>query len=801
MPHPGVFQGSRKEFLQSQKEFYKEGILGGYVRDAVAIIQRRYFKRYPIGLPHNEEPTQEHLDAINDEAPDPDEEFPNEENLTPEEYAKQLREVEERRDLIMKRKKQIKRWLEYQHMKDNDVNPAESGALNPFSVLLFKLTGIGYQKPRLRSAVNTWRRAHRAEIEEEAQSLALNDTRSQRQKLANIREKVAKEKFDSLSEEDQRYYRDLAKEEHEAAMKQWEKDTTSPPSTSPEDRQRAIEGVIRFMQPILDGLCAATGWKATLAVGGPEPANGGRFRMLSINSGTVPGNVKMNFTRSEAAAYHKHFTPMFGEFLRKCYTVEECRSRALSSSEGFDTIQSIIEDSDIAEAVDLGFPKDQSSSHRSSSATPGATEPPSTGPRSAVEPRPSSDTASVPSTLPSAQRSPVPVNLAATPPSHSQSAPADGISVAATEATSATSAPTSLVAPAHTHSSPESPQLPDESNSRPPTPFIPPSRVPTPDFVLPSRSVTPDLMPTPGSLTNIPHASSPPSPSDLPTSDKNAGGLSPSAKRLRSEGASVENEPPPKKTRCDMPPSSSSEKRPLVEDAGENDPPRKKTRSAGQSTKVTPLPKKSRARKKTNPSPLVLPSSQAITTATSTGGGSDGPLAPPSSNSPDWFRLAMEQFTICPSVLNNCTAMQLGEKWVGLVRAWSDFEHREDFGRDLPKESQYLSPKGRPSLVGDWIARKRRPTYKPHIDNLRAYGDCFWSWWTSLQPEWRISDGEIVSDRLEGDWGSLKTPGSNGILSVMCALLYWGLHAYGSATHTKEWLKAVEDCQAVFQVL
>jgi hypothetical protein len=34
------------------------------------------------------------------------------------------------------------------------------------------------------------------------------------------------------------------------------------------------------MQPILDGVCAATGWKATFIAGGPEPADDGRINIL-----------------------------------------------------------------------------------------------------------------------------------------------------------------------------------------------------------------------------------------------------------------------------------------------------------------------------------------------------------------------------------------------------------------------------------------------------------------------------------------------------------------------------------------
>lgn len=71
--------------------------------DALALIQRRYFKRFPIDLAHNEEPTPEFLAAVNDDAPDPEIEAPSE-SLSPDEYAAALKAREDHSALIMYRK-------------------------------------------------------------------------------------------------------------------------------------------------------------------------------------------------------------------------------------------------------------------------------------------------------------------------------------------------------------------------------------------------------------------------------------------------------------------------------------------------------------------------------------------------------------------------------------------------------------------------------------------------------------------------------------------------------------------------
>ena len=72
MVNPGAFVSSRTEFLKGEKCAYAEAVANGYARDALSIISRRYFKRYPVDLPHSEEPTAEHLASVDDDAICPD---------------------------------------------------------------------------------------------------------------------------------------------------------------------------------------------------------------------------------------------------------------------------------------------------------------------------------------------------------------------------------------------------------------------------------------------------------------------------------------------------------------------------------------------------------------------------------------------------------------------------------------------------------------------------------------------------------------------------------------------------------
>jgi hypothetical protein len=104
MVNPGAFQGSRKDFLLSKKSDYEAAVKGGYAADALAVIQRQYLKRYPIDLPHEQEPTAEALAAVDDDLPDKDFEAPDSSKMGEREYASALENLENRKKLLLFRK-------------------------------------------------------------------------------------------------------------------------------------------------------------------------------------------------------------------------------------------------------------------------------------------------------------------------------------------------------------------------------------------------------------------------------------------------------------------------------------------------------------------------------------------------------------------------------------------------------------------------------------------------------------------------------------------------------------------------
>ena len=104
MVNPGSFKGSRKEFLLSQAELFANAVIHSHVLDTIADIQRRYFKRYPPSLPHDEEPTAEWLAAVDDNAPDDEILPPRRDEMDEEEYTQAMAHYNDMLATIQSRK-------------------------------------------------------------------------------------------------------------------------------------------------------------------------------------------------------------------------------------------------------------------------------------------------------------------------------------------------------------------------------------------------------------------------------------------------------------------------------------------------------------------------------------------------------------------------------------------------------------------------------------------------------------------------------------------------------------------------
>ncbi|KAF9522755.1 hypothetical protein CPB83DRAFT_899379 [Crepidotus variabilis] len=158
----------------------------------------------------------------------------------------------------------------------------------------------------------------------------VKDGQISRKNQVALRSSLYKELFqDTLEKEEQKEWEELAAEEHKNVCNAIDAKMNAPPPTDAAERQQIINRLPAFAQPILDLMAEYTGWKMTLVAGGPEPADNGRLNVVSIHSGVVKGTIKQNFGQSEWRLYKEFVVPVFAHFLKKCYTLEECRASAL----------------------------------------------------------------------------------------------------------------------------------------------------------------------------------------------------------------------------------------------------------------------------------------------------------------------------------------------------------------------------------------------------------------------------------------------------------------------------------------
>jgi hypothetical protein len=122
-------------------------------------------------------------------------------------------------------------------MKDQELDPRETGAQGPYQILLSQLTGGTSGKPRQKTAMNIWRRTHTDTIETELKR-RVSELGVDRKRLAALRESVAKDLFSVLEQAEKEEWKQQAKEEHDASLAVWKKSVTEAPSTDPADRQR-----------------------------------------------------------------------------------------------------------------------------------------------------------------------------------------------------------------------------------------------------------------------------------------------------------------------------------------------------------------------------------------------------------------------------------------------------------------------------------------------------------------------------------------------------------------------------------
>jgi hypothetical protein len=189
--------------------------------------------------------------------------------------------------------------MAYQYQKDLDLPSTESGADDPYRSMFENLTGIKLLKPPRRLAAYNVYSKHNFDTHLKP----LVDARcasEPKKKRVNIVHEITRAEYSKLTDEEKEGYEQEAKRMHAEALAEYEMKRIAPPSRLPEDQQwqvefwyilydtfpesvfktRCIQGLVKFVQPILDQLSDHLGWKVSLVAGGPEPADGGRLNIV-----------------------------------------------------------------------------------------------------------------------------------------------------------------------------------------------------------------------------------------------------------------------------------------------------------------------------------------------------------------------------------------------------------------------------------------------------------------------------------------------------------------------------------------
>ncbi|EIW86725.1 hypothetical protein CONPUDRAFT_148784 [Coniophora puteana RWD-64-598 SS2] len=709
-----------------------------------------------------------------------------------------LSEVEEAQKAakIEAMKSSIKNWLDYRIDNNKLVGRPSSKENDVWARVLRQLAGISPSKPKKLSAGQFWSKSHYTTVVK-----ADFDARWDVEKgklgskhRSSFREKITAEHFGRLSEEAQRSWATKAKEAHDSEVAQWNASLNAPIDSSPEARQIAIDNAQAFLTPILEHVHNATGFHASVFLGGPEPRKGGRINVITMHQGTSLASVRQKWPAANPTSY-KAALRQYLDFLETCFTTKTKAAAALPQTDGAKVPEGLIPledadqnaDQDTSEPSTLRTPLPPASASpvpvgsNSEAASPAATTPRArsdvTGARSGpagIDPA-ALATATTGDAVLSKDNNAQVASTAARPPTNSSGRPkptqrkknSPTMSSSDDTVTPAIHEKRKRGRPAH-ESDEDSAVETDSEHSVDSDRDTPIPRV---------YNTRRRTRPAHGEATQVSKAST-----DCVSKD-NANSSSDNPTNGQASGG-VQTRNPLNTTHAATPADTVvRDDRLQAADATEN------TGSIDARVGVEGVVK-------TCPSNLHL-----------------------LDNAPEWIQNALGYLS-APDDLRAEDRRKVKGGQPGAIgdrQGWTlpDSYRRllEEYVR-LESSSNFSSPQGpagtldskeRPTEVPWWIARKRKQGVRPTIKDLDKYLEQWWKWWIQLQPEWRelpmpsgISPSSLP--REDGDWTALDKPGINGFLSLMVSLKWGGSETHGASTDP-QWLAAVEDIQWVMSCI
>lgn len=151
-------------------------------------------------------------------------------------------------------------------------------------------------------------------------------------------------------------------------------------------------------------------------------------------------------------------------------------------------------------------------------------------------------------------------------------------------------------------------------------------------------------------------------------------------------------------------------------------------------------------------------------------------------------------FTEEPGIKNSVSAARArdwGDGWMECLREFIEFQKRAGFpdvGLSFPSAAGF-----RPPEISVWM-KNRRPWKDMEVADKETFGQQWWSWWSSLQPDSRTPSDEPT---IHMDWGKLQKAGRNGFLLIMLSLTWWGK----ASERDGQWLEAVAEVSMVLRCM
>ncbi|KAK7020342.1 hypothetical protein R3P38DRAFT_2535224 [Favolaschia claudopus] len=770
------------------------------------------------------------------------------EELSPEEEVQRSARV----DVLNRR---MRRWFVYRarklrkHQRTSGLDPLK----DPFAILLAKLSGLT-APPKARQAYQQFMREAyadkiapvvaeewRKEVEARASSGVVGEEESTKEPKAGFRAAVARKVFAALSTAEREGYAARAKAEAAAAKEEYVKSLKSPPSQTPEARQRCINGLSEFMAPILRGINTATGLHATLIMGGPIPEFSGELRTIHLSYGQNRTVAADHWPQWDKARFADNVSQFMLEYLNTAFTPEDCAKYALGQPADLDAAQYTIDGRDSDSESDSDSDDSDSESDASAASdddrprkkrkisskgggkggkTAGGVEGVSASKQKSARPRPravpkptqgsSAPAASATGGDPPPQTQQVPTSTSSLPPSSSAAGSSPAVTVPATV----------LPPPQFASDGPAASQF---ASDMPPPPSAPPSPAASPRERSPA-SPKPSASGGPAEMFSAGNGWFLPEKERLQNVARNKlmfqqlkENFAPTEGPLREElrGLMKEARGGGRGGRRAAPASTGPARRSSrhaqhaqpagmeVDSGGVDD----SVERIGSNTDGSPHGAEGRGEgggggdaaggsgTEGNDGASVggaPPLSQAAQAAI-------GPqeLMPPTSQLPP-----STTFLPCPPLAPKwfcdafalMTAEGLGCHYSALIAAWTRMEEASRFEQGPTRLPHRL----RPQQVSTWITRGRRER-PPNVDKPAEYAVIWQAWWDSMQPSWRTKEENggwsVVKGYGQGgrEWGPLYHWGVNGVLSIVASLFCWGVAVKGNADLRATWELAVND--------